>query len=56
MMDFDFDLLTLLWIVLCMTLVSTEAIRRFLIYKAKRDERKRKRKKAVVDRERASLK
>ncbi len=43
------NFLSILFIILIMLLIPTELIRRFLIYKAKKDERKRSERKAAID-------
>ena len=50
------NLISLVFIIVCLLAVSTEAVRRFLIFKARRDERRRKRKETIIDRERVSSK
>jgi len=49
-------ILALTLIILSLLAISTEAVRRFLIYKAKRHERRRKRKEIIIDSARNSAK
>lgn len=37
------DLFVIFWVFLCLLIISTELIRKFLIFKANRDEKKRRR-------------
>ncbi len=43
------DLFVIFWVFLCLLIISTELIRKFLIFKANRDEKRRRKRKEAFN-------